>query len=167
MSSKNLSRSSVGAAPVGLCCPECESLARVAHRTRYNANRFARHCGSSLRCLERDMSGSVAYGPKQFLNALRAMEAARWLLGGHQMKEVAYEFSYYDAAHFSRSLKEHLGIPPSHLVDAGMKPGRLRLSEKVAFIQHAAIALFKILQQRRDGINSTPQVSSASPQLAQ
>ncbi len=167
MPSKNVARSLDSAATVELCCPECESLARVAHRTRYNANRFARHCGSSLRCLERDMSGSVAFGPKQFLNALRAMEAARWLLGGHQMKEVVYEFSYYDTAHFSRSLKEHLGVPPSHIVGAGLTSGRILLSEKVAFIQHAAVALFKILQQRRDGINSTPQVSPVSPQLVQ
>ncbi len=161
-----------GAAPAVLCCPEYESLARIAHRARYNAVPFARHCGCSLRWLQRVLKAGVHCSPKHALNSLRALEAARCILSGHTAKEAAFEFRYHDPAHFSRSLKEHVGLLPSQLRAAALgedfraRDAHLLLRQNVAFIQHAVVALFKILQHRKSGLNSTPQVSSASPQLA-
>jgi AraC-like DNA-binding protein len=84
-------------------------LAALAH---YNARELAVLTGVSLRQLERFWKETFAESPQDWLNKVRIAEAKRMLLGGLDVKAVAYELGFKQTSHFCRLFKQHVGISP-------------------------------------------------------
>jgi AraC-like DNA-binding protein len=86
-----------------------ESLARAAS---FRATILARHCGVSLRTLERHFIKHYQITVTEFLRKLRLNLAYTRLKNGERIKSIAYDLAYKQLSHFSRDFKNYFGVPP-------------------------------------------------------
>ena len=89
-----------------------EQLGPIAH---WSSAKLARHCGVSIRQLQRFFSARMGTSPQAYLNSLRLGAAMNLLDRQKTVKEVAAMLDFKQPSHFSRQFKEFYGINPSKL----------------------------------------------------
>lgn len=78
---------------------------QLAEIAQFRATLLARHCGLSLRQLQRRFRSEFGLTPKQWLQ-LRRMEAAHKLVSkGLRAKDIAAALFFKDSSHFSKVYK--------------------------------------------------------------
>ncbi|MEW6156840.1 MAG: helix-turn-helix domain-containing protein [Verrucomicrobiota bacterium] len=91
---------------------ECE-LRLLAESSHWSATELAEKIGVSLRHMERLFQRIWLCTPQRWLDRLRMTEAARQILLGKQIKEVAYVLRFKQISTFCHQFKRHFGITPT------------------------------------------------------
>jgi AraC-like DNA-binding protein len=97
--------------------------ATLARAARYRAKDLARLCQVSPRQLERYFHEEFCSTPQQWLDELRLERAAARIREGKHVKEVAYEFGYFDPSHFIRRFKRLYHCTPLKYSLGGIQRG--------------------------------------------
>lgn len=74
---------------------------------------LAKHCGVSVRTLERFFLAAFGDTPRHWLKRLRILKAVEFLRRGHTIKETAFQLGYLEPSHLSREFKRYYGVAPS------------------------------------------------------
>ena len=76
---------------------------------------FAKKHFTTARHLERQFNQQIGISPKEFINLTRFNKAFEKLQrGGKQtLSNIAWEFGYYDNAHFTNDFKRYTGKAPT------------------------------------------------------
>jgi len=90
-------------------------FAAAEDRELLRAERWAARLGLSLRSWQRVLRETVGVSPKWILSRYRLQDALHRLQGGEaeDLAELAADYGYADAAHFSRDYRRMLGLAPS------------------------------------------------------
>lgn len=56
--------------------------------------------------------------PQSYIMLQRLGKAKKLVLAGTPLKEIAYQFGFHDASHFTHSFRKYFGVPPSHYQQA-------------------------------------------------
>ena len=90
-----------------------QSWLEVAEEANWSASGMARHCGVSVRTLERHFSKHIGKSPRIWLFEQRQLKALKKLGEGLSVKQVASHLRYNHQTHFSRGFKRYWGSAPS------------------------------------------------------
>jgi len=87
-----------------------------ARLANYSASMLAKHCGVSLRTLERYFTKEIGESIKKWLAKQRQIRAAEVLKKFLRVKEAALHLGYKHTDHFSRDFKAHWGCCPTEML---------------------------------------------------
>ena len=87
-----------------------------AQEAGYRAGELAKLNGVSLRQLERFFIDYFRRPPQDWLDELRLIKAALFLVSGRRVKEVATLLGFRDMSHFSRRFERYHGCRPMQFV---------------------------------------------------
>lgn len=110
-----------------------EDWSLLARDARYSVILIARRCGVSSRHLERYFQVKFQKSPHAWLRELRMKRAVELLRDGSDLKQVADQLCYREAAHFHHDFKAYYGVTPGSLT--GQAAGRSLKGPDVAFKQ--------------------------------
>lgn len=82
-------------------------------KTDFNVNMLCREMAMSRTILYEKLKALTGQSPGELITIVRMKAAARLLLEGHQVQEVAIKTGFTDAAYFSTAFKKHYGVSPS------------------------------------------------------
>lgn len=88
----------------------------LAQKAGYRANKLANLNGISLRQLERFFIEHFKRPPQEWLDELRLIKAALFLVSGRRVKEVAVQLGFRNVSHFSRKFERYHGCRPIEFV---------------------------------------------------
>lgn len=92
----------------------CSSLRTLSNGYQdLNVNTWASDNFLSVRQFERRVREFTGFSPKQFLRITRFNALLNKSFTGKRFGDIAFEFGYYDEAHFSHDFKQFSGINPS------------------------------------------------------
>jgi len=84
-----------------------------ARAAKWCASTLAKHCGVSLRTLERHFLKEMGKHPKAWLSEQRQQQALELVRDGSSIKETAGLLDYKHSTHFSRAYKGQWGCSPT------------------------------------------------------
>ena len=90
----------------------------LQYKGNISVDTLAYECNVSQRSLERMFEVNVGVSPKEFINIVRFQRAVNALQKGSpsgRLQEIAFEYGYYDLAHFVNDIKKHSGLTPSKI----------------------------------------------------
>jgi AraC-like DNA-binding protein len=96
--------------------------AAAVRLARTRVGEIARELAVSERQLRRRVEEHVGYGPKRLGRVLRLQRALRWLRGGAELAETAFECGYSDQAHFGNEFRELAGVAPGRFLQDARIP---------------------------------------------
>ena len=79
----------------------------------FNVNMLCREMAMSRTILYEKLKALTGQSPGELITIVRMKAAARLLLEGHQVQEVAIKTGFTDAAYFSTAFKKYYGVSPS------------------------------------------------------
>lgn len=82
-------------------------------KTDFNVNMLCREMAMSRTILYEKLKALTGQSPGELITIVCMKAAARLLLEGHQVQEVAIKTGFTDAAYFSTAFKKHYGVSPS------------------------------------------------------
>jgi transcriptional regulator GlxA family with amidase domain len=85
----------------------------LARAAKWSAATLAKHCGVSVRTLERHFLKEMGRHPKAWLAEQRQLRAFELLRDGSSIKETAALLAYKHSTHLSRDYKEYWGCCPT------------------------------------------------------
>jgi AraC-like DNA-binding protein len=89
------------------------------YKGNISVDKLAYECNISQRSLERMFEANVGVSPKEFINIVRFQRVVNALQKespSGRLQQIAYEFGYYDLAHFANDIKKHSGLTPSKIL---------------------------------------------------
>jgi AraC-like DNA-binding protein len=105
-----------------------QNWGQLAKDLNWSASALAKHCGISVRTLQRHFLKTAGKTPKAWLTECRLQRAEELLRSGLTIKETASQLGYKHAHHFSREFKEYWGYCPGTLPTYVAKPDDCRIS---------------------------------------
>ncbi|OEF04306.1 helix-turn-helix domain-containing protein [Vibrio genomosp. F10] len=87
----------------------------------------AKHLFISERSLQRRFKASYGKTFKEYLNEYRLEKAAKRLLAGDKVSDVAFDCGYNDASYFSQRFKHHFGVSPTQFIEGNELPQNNKL----------------------------------------
>jgi AraC-like DNA-binding protein len=88
------------------------------YKGNISVDTLAYKCNVSQRSLERMFEANVGISPKKFINIVRFEQAVNSLQKENptsRLQDIAFEYGYYDLAHFANDFKKHSGFSPSKI----------------------------------------------------
>jgi AraC family carnitine catabolism transcriptional activator len=96
----------------------------LAQEAGWSVANLAKHCGVSVRTIERYFLQSKGRSPRQWFNEKRQQHAMKLLLGSHSVKETANRLGYTYSSTFSREFTKYWGFSPMQAMSGAVKLAR-------------------------------------------
>jgi transcriptional regulator GlxA family with amidase domain len=90
-----------------------QSWRELAQAAKWSAATLAKHCGVSLRTLERHFLKEMGKSPKAWLVEQRQQRALELVRDGSSVKEMAAVLDFKHSTHLSRDFKGQWGCCPT------------------------------------------------------
>lgn len=94
---------------------QIQNWPEMLRQANWKLSEMAKHCGVSLRALERYLLRKFGKCPRAWLAEMRMRQAVELLRDGSNVKEVAAVLGYKHPTHFSRAFTRHWGHSPIRL----------------------------------------------------
>jgi len=96
----------------------------LAQKAGWSVASLAKHCGVSVRTIERYFLESKGRRPKEWFNEKRQERAMKLLLGSYSAKETANHLGYTHSSTFSREFTKYWGFSPMQAMSSSVKLAR-------------------------------------------
>lgn len=93
-----------------------QAILEALAETGTSIKQAAKRLGTSPRTLQRHVASVTAASPVFWMQLARLRKAARALVNGMPVADVAFTFGYADQPHLSRAFKKWLGTTPGNFV---------------------------------------------------
>jgi AraC-like DNA-binding protein len=116
-----------------------QTAAKLLHHTKgqYRIAELADYCKLSARQLERSFQKVIGISPKLFARTLRFAETQRRLMfePDIDLTSLAYDYGYFDQAHFIKDFKAFTGKTPSEYAEQMRAFQEILKNKDVVFLQ--------------------------------